>query len=235
MLIDEATTSLRTGWSSSASSSTPVPAVLASAYSAGSYMLWPTPTRAARCTTESTPSSAPRMTSALRTSPASSSASEARYSGRCESPCTCSSRLSSTRTPWPARKSSSTRCEPMNPAPPVTKICSGTRSAPPANPGPPLARDHAPPGTTLALAKATSLGRGRVRPLAWCSRPRNWAGLPEEALGREVCQQQDERDVPGKAEYCQRGRAQPTRPVGDRPEDREGKQALAAEALDRPG
>ncbi len=75
MLIDEATTSLRTGWSSSASSSTPVPAVLAAAYSAGSYMLWPTPTRAARWTTESTPSSAPRTTSALRTSPASSSAS----------------------------------------------------------------------------------------------------------------------------------------------------------------
>ena len=44
---------------------------------------------------------------------------------------------------------------------------------PPGNTCPLLARDHAAPGTTLALAKATSLGRGRVRPLAWCSRPRS--------------------------------------------------------------
>src|ERR671924_1426261 len=35
-----------------------------------------------------------------------------------------------------------------------------------------MARDHAAPASTLALAKASSLGRGRVRPLAWCSRPR---------------------------------------------------------------
>src|SRR5436190_18501237 len=38
-----------------------------------------------------------------------------------------------------------------------------------------LARDHAAPESTLALAKAASLGRERVRPLAWCSRPRNSA------------------------------------------------------------
>ena len=37
----------------------------------------------------------------------------------------------------------------------------------------PLARDHAAPESTLALAKAPSLGRGRARPLAWCSRPRD--------------------------------------------------------------
>jgi hypothetical protein len=36
-----------------------------------------------------------------------------------------------------------------------------------------MARDHTAPVSTLALAKATSLGRGRVRPLAWCSRPRS--------------------------------------------------------------
>src|SRR5436190_18367329 len=48
-------------------------------------------------------------------------------------------------------------------------------SAPPGNTCPLLARDHAAPGTILALAKATSLGRGRVRPLAWCSRPRSSA------------------------------------------------------------
>src|SRR5436305_3200600 len=68
-----------------------------------------------------------------------------------------------------------------------------------------LARDHAAPESTLALAKAASLGRERVRPLAWCSRTRklggttgwgtsapssntcrllarNWAALPEGAL-----------------------------------------------------
>ena len=43
------------------------------------------------------------------------------------------------------------------------------------------ARDHAAPGTALALAKATSLGCGRVRPLAWCSRPGTAAASPEEA------------------------------------------------------
>src|SRR5207253_7559954 len=34
----------------------------------------------------------------------------------------------------------------------------------------------------LDLAKAISLRCGRVRPLAWCSRPRNWAQLLEGAL-----------------------------------------------------
>src|SRR5881392_1517633 len=45
-----------------------------------------------------------------------------------------------------------------------------------------LARDHAAPESTLALAKAASLGRERVRPLAWCSRPRSSATLLEGAL-----------------------------------------------------
>src|SRR5438874_1748675 len=44
-----------------------------------------------------------------------------------------------------------------------------------------LARDHAAPESTLALAKAASLGRERARPLAWCSRPRNSAALLEGA------------------------------------------------------
>ena len=43
------------------------------------------------------------------------------------------------------------------------------------------ARDHAAPGTTLALAKATSLGRGQARPLAWCSRPRDSCASLEPA------------------------------------------------------
>src|SRR5437660_12213250 len=54
--------------------------------------------------------------------------------------------------------------------------------APPADARPLLARDHAAPEPTLALAKASSLGRGRVRPLAWCSRPRSSAALPDGAL-----------------------------------------------------
>src|SRR5438552_9912540 len=45
-----------------------------------------------------------------------------------------------------------------------------------------MARDHAAPESTLPLAKAASLGRERVRPLAWCSRPRNSAALLEGAL-----------------------------------------------------
>src|SRR5438034_9860131 len=45
-----------------------------------------------------------------------------------------------------------------------------------------LARDHAAPEPTLALAKAASLGRDRVRPLAWCSRPRYSAASLEGPL-----------------------------------------------------
>src|SRR5213596_1102772 len=45
-----------------------------------------------------------------------------------------------------------------------------------------LARDHAAPESPLALAKAASLGRERVRPLAWCSRPRNSTALLDGAL-----------------------------------------------------
>src|SRR5947207_1091837 len=38
-----------------------------------------------------------------------------------------------------------------------------------------LGRDHAAPEPTLARAKAAGLGHERVRPLAWCSRPRSSA------------------------------------------------------------
>src|SRR6266516_5782386 len=55
-------------------------------------------------------------------------------------------------------------------------------SAPSSNTCRLLARDHAAPESTLALAKAGSLGCARVRPLAWCSRPRNSAALLEGAL-----------------------------------------------------
>src|SRR5205814_9932302 len=55
-------------------------------------------------------------------------------------------------------------------------------SAPSSNTCRLLPRDHAAPESTLALAKAASLGRERVRPLAWCSRPRSSAALLEGAL-----------------------------------------------------
>src|SRR5438105_8322923 len=55
-------------------------------------------------------------------------------------------------------------------------------SAPSGNPWPPLAGDHAARESTLDLAQAPGLGCGRVRPLAWCSPPRNWPELPDEAL-----------------------------------------------------
>src|SRR3989440_1409991 len=63
----------------------------------------------------------------------------------------------------------------------------GRASAPSSNTFRLLARDHAAPESTLALAKAASLGRERVRPLAWCSRPRNSTALLEGALMLAVC------------------------------------------------
>src|SRR5204863_5042162 len=55
-------------------------------------------------------------------------------------------------------------------------------SAPSSNTCRLLAREHAAPEPTLALSKAASLGCERVRPLAWCSRPRSSAALLEGAL-----------------------------------------------------
>ena len=49
-----------------------------------------------------------------------------------------------------------------------------------------LPRDHAAREPTLALAKATGLGCGRVRTLAWCSRRRSEAALLEGALDDAV-------------------------------------------------
>src|SRR5438477_6067613 len=61
-------------------------------------------------------------------------------------------------------------------------FCSGAFSAPPSNACRLLARDHAAPVSTLALTKAFSLGCERVRPLAWCSRPRSSTASLEGAL-----------------------------------------------------
>src|SRR5581483_5796190 len=118
MLMLDATTSFRTGRSASASSSTAVPTEFADVYSAISYIDWPTPTRAARWTTESTPSSARRSAAASRTSPTTSGSAPAAAS------CTCGTRLSSTRTRYPWSRSSTARCEPMKPAPPVMRTVS---------------------------------------------------------------------------------------------------------------
>src|SRR2546423_5041842 len=121
----EATTSFRTGCAASSSSNAAVPSELTAVYSAISYIDCPTPTRAARCTTESPPSSARRGVSASRTSPSWSSTSTASSSGRPASPCTWGIRESSARTRWPRACNSSARCEPMKPAPPVMRTVSG--------------------------------------------------------------------------------------------------------------
>src|SRR6266487_3637038 len=65
-------------------------------------------------------------------------------------------------------------------------------SAPSSNTCRLLAHDHAPPESTLALAQAASLGRERVRPLAWFSRPRNSAALLDEALAETGLEEEDD-------------------------------------------
>src|SRR5438093_53134 len=84
---------------------------------------------------------------------------------------------------WPGRYGSCARTPPRSsPA----RSCSSTGdwefSAPPSNTCPPRACDHAAPESTLALAKASSLGCGRVRPLAWCSQSRSSTASLEGAL-----------------------------------------------------
>ena len=46
-------------------------------------------------------------------------------------------------------------------------------------------RDHAARDPPLSLSKADQPCLGRVRPLAWCSRPRSYAALLEGALTEE--------------------------------------------------
>src|SRR3989442_9409153 len=72
-------------------------------------------------------------------------------------------------------------------------------SAPASNTCRLLARDHAAPEPTLALAKAASLGCERVRPLAWCSRPRNSAAsLAGALMTTETHEEFSEPILPGK-------------------------------------
>jgi hypothetical protein len=58
----------------------------------------------------------------------------------------------------------------------------GLTECPPGNARWLLARDHAAPEPTLLLTKVFRLWLVRVRPLAWCSRPRRAAASPEGAL-----------------------------------------------------
>src|SRR5205823_11536943 len=88
------------------------------------------------------------------------------------------------RTTSSAMASTRTTCSSPARSPTSRHRTRATRShsAPSSNTCRLLARDHAAPEPTLALAKAASVGRERVRPLAWCSRPRNSAALLEAAL-----------------------------------------------------
>src|SRR5579862_1213385 len=135
MLMLDATTSFRTGRSAMACKSTAVPSEFADVYSSSSYIDCPTPTRAARWTTESTPSSAARTASSLRMSPTRRSTSSFRYGGRPPSPCTWPTSASRARTRSPRASSSSARCEPMKPAPPVMRTVSGVDACRLGEPG----------------------------------------------------------------------------------------------------
>src|SRR5947209_14530433 len=64
-------------------------------------------------------------------------------------------------------------------------------SAPSSNTRLLLARDHTAPESTLALTKAVKPCCGRVRPLAWCPRPRSGAASLEAALALERCHSPD--------------------------------------------
>src|SRR5205823_12497775 len=76
--------------------------------------------------------------------------------------CTCTTSVTSGSSSSPPSRTGSAR---------GTWTC--CLSAPPSNTCRLLARYHAAPESTLVLTKASSLGCGRVRPLAWCSRPRS--------------------------------------------------------------
>src|SRR5207248_9825100 len=69
-------------------------------------------------------------------------------------------------------------------------------SAPSSNTCRLLARDHAAPESTLALSKANQPCCGRVRPLAWCSRPRSSAALLDGALGLQLRRDELDLDLP---------------------------------------
>src|SRR6266566_1561288 len=84
---------------------------------------------------------------------------------------------SMTRTERPAWASVTAAARPFGPAPITT-----ASSVPTGNARRLLARDHAAPESTLALSKADQPCCGRVRPLAWCSRPKSSTALLEGAL-----------------------------------------------------
>src|SRR5687767_5492658 len=91
---------------------------------------------------------------------------------------TCRSRPST----WSARSSRPSRPPRSRPRQP---------SVPPADHRRRPARDHAALEFTLGLAKASSLGCGRVRPRAWCSRP----GHPARPAGGTLMADRPKFDV----------------------------------------
>src|SRR5438128_2554749 len=90
-------------------------------------------------------------------------------------------------------------------------------SAPASNTCRLLTREHTAPEPTLALAKAGSLGRGRVRPLAWCSRPRSSTALLAGALALDSVGRKHDADrrAAVRAGIDGHPSAQRTRPLGD--------------------
>src|SRR2546426_9839091 len=92
-----------------------------------SYIDCPTPTSAAWWNTISIPSNARANAAPSVIDPRTNSALGLRWPGAWPpGPCTWGSRLSKTRTRCPWATSASTRCDPTNPAPPVTNTCSPT-------------------------------------------------------------------------------------------------------------
>src|SRR5450756_1910952 len=125
------------------------------AFTAPPWVTLPVPTGSASdCVTEATaarwhtaaqPSTASRILNSLRTSPAMSwkwpPCAAASASAPRRFSCLPVLKSSRTRTSCPAVSRASTRCEPMNPAPPVTRIRPSMRPsycAKPAGPSPPL-------------------------------------------------------------------------------------------------
>ena len=104
------------------SRSSAVPRVFTSTYRSIWYMLWPTLTAAPKCTTASDETTSGSNVERSRTSPCTYCTPGFAYDGHVPVRCTCGSRLSRTVTAYPSEQRRSTRCDPIYPAPPVTRI-----------------------------------------------------------------------------------------------------------------
>ena len=120
-LLDDANTTRRTPASRASVSTLSVPSTFAAFDARGSATERATAPSAPRWKTTSTPATARATTAASATEPRISSAAGSRFSSRPVE------RSSSTRTVWPSSRRPSTRCDPMKPAPPVTRASMGRR------------------------------------------------------------------------------------------------------------